>query len=153
MIDQLVERLGLPLMVKPAAGGSALGATIVRDAGDLPGALVASFGYADTALIERFVVGTEITVAVIDTGDGPQALPAVEIDALGGPYDYAARYTAGATEFYVPARVSDAGGGRRRPGSPSSPTRCSGWPTSAVPTASSTRTAASTSSRSTSRLA
>jgi D-alanine-D-alanine ligase len=68
---------------------------------------VASFGYADTALIERFVVGTELTVAVIDTGDGPQALPAVEIDALGGPYDYAARYTAGSTEFYVPARVSD----------------------------------------------
>lgn len=107
VIDQLVERLGLPLMVKPACGGSALGATIVRDAGDLPGALVASFGYADTALIERFVVGTEITVAVLDTGDGPVALPAVEIDALGGPYDYAARYTAGATEFYVPARVSD----------------------------------------------
>ncbi len=107
VIDQLVLRLGLPLMVKPACGGSALGATIVRDAGELPGALVASFGYADTALIERFVTGTEITVSVLDTGDGPVALPAVEIDALGGPYDYAARYTAGATEFYVPARVSD----------------------------------------------
>ncbi len=108
VIEQLVERLGLPLMVKPAAGGSALGATIVREPVDLPGALVASFGYADTALIERFVTGTELTVAVIDTGDGPKALPAVEIDALGGPYDYAARYTAGSTEFYVPARVSDA---------------------------------------------
>ncbi len=107
VIDQLVLRLGLPLMVKPAYGGSALGATIVRDAGELPGALVASFGYAETALIERFVTGTEITVSVLDTGDGPVALPAVEIDALGGPYDYAARYTAGATEFYVPARVSD----------------------------------------------
>jgi D-alanine-D-alanine ligase len=107
VITHLVERLGLPLMVKPAYGGSALGATIVTEAGQLPGALVASFGYAETALIERFVVGTEITVAVIDTGDGPHALPAVEIDALGGPYDYAARYTAGATEFYVPARVSD----------------------------------------------
>ena len=107
VIGQLVERLGLPLMVKPAHGGSALGATIVREAGDLPSALVASFGYADTALIERFVAGIELTVSVLDTGDGPKALPAVEIDALGGPYDYAARYTAGATEFYVPARVSD----------------------------------------------
>lgn len=107
VIHHLVSRLGLPLMVKPAWGGSALGATIVREASELPGALVASFGYAETALIERFVVGTEVTVSVIDTGSGPQALPAVEIDALGGPYDYAARYTAGATEFYVPARVSE----------------------------------------------
>ena len=107
VIGQLVERLGLPLMVKPAYGGSALGASIVREAGELPSALVSSFGYADTALIERFVVGTEVTMTVIDTGAGPQALPAVEIDALGGPYDYAARYTAGATEFYVPARISD----------------------------------------------
>ncbi len=106
VIAELVGRLGLPLMVKPARGGSALGASIVTDAADLPGALVASFGYDDTALIERFVVGTEITVAVIDTGDGPYALPAVEIDALGGPYDYAARYTAGTTEFYAPARIS-----------------------------------------------
>ncbi len=108
VISHLVERLGLPLMVKPAWGGSALGASIVREAGELPGALVSSFGYAETALIERFVTGTELTVSVIDTGSGPHALPAVEIDALGGPYDYAARYTAGATEFYVPARVSDA---------------------------------------------
>ena len=78
-------------------------------------ALVASFGYADTALIERFVSGTELTVAVLDPGDGPQALPAVEIDALGGRYDYAARYTAGSTEFYVPARLPAAvGRGRRR---------------------------------------
>jgi D-alanine-D-alanine ligase len=106
VISQLVDRLGLPLMVKPAHGGSALGVSVVGEASELPGALVASFGYADTALIERFVEGTEIAVAVIDAGEGPVALPAVEIEPLDGPYDYAARYTAGATEFYVPARVS-----------------------------------------------
>ncbi len=108
VIALLVDRLGLPLMVKPASGGSALGASIVREARELPAALVSTFGYADTALIERFVVGTEITVAVMDSGSGPEAMPAVEIDALGGAYDYAARYTAGATEFYVPARVDAA---------------------------------------------
>jgi D-alanine-D-alanine ligase len=106
VISQLVEHLGLPLMVKPAQGGSALGATVVREASELPGALAASYGSSATALIERFVAVTEITVSVIYTGSGPVALPAVEIDALGGPYDYAARYTAGATEFYVPARIS-----------------------------------------------
>jgi D-alanine-D-alanine ligase len=105
VIAQIVERLGLPLMVKPAAGGSALGATIVREPGDLPGALVASFGYADTALIERFVEGTEIAVTVLDRGDGPQALAPVEIAAREGHYDYSARYTAGSTSFHVPARL------------------------------------------------
>jgi len=49
----------------------------------------------------------EVAVGVIDTGDGPRALPAVEIVPDGGFYDYAARYTAGTTEFYVPARLAD----------------------------------------------
>ncbi|MGH3314777.1 MAG: D-alanine--D-alanine ligase family protein, partial [Nocardioidaceae bacterium] len=57
--------------------------------------------------VERFVAGTEVTVSVVDTGDGPRALPAVEIRPDGGVYDYSARYTAGSTEFFVPAKVSD----------------------------------------------
>jgi D-alanine-D-alanine ligase len=106
VLDRIVTRLGLPLFVKPARGGSALGATRVASAEDLPSAMIGCFAYGDTALIERCVVGTEVAVGVIDTGDGPQALPAVEIRPLGGVYDYAARYTAGQTEFYVPARLS-----------------------------------------------
>jgi D-alanine-D-alanine ligase len=106
VLDRIVARLGLPLFVKPARGGSALGATRVASAEDLPSAMIGCFAYGDTALIERCVVGTEIAVGVIDTGDGPQALPAVEIRPLGGGYDYAARYTAGQTEFYAPARLS-----------------------------------------------
>jgi D-alanine-D-alanine ligase len=57
------------------------------------------------ALIERLISGTEVAVGVIDLGHGPQALPAVEIVPGEGEYDYAARYTAGKTEFYVPARL------------------------------------------------
>jgi D-alanine-D-alanine ligase len=53
------------------------------------------------------VVGTEVAVPVIDTGDGPHALPVVAIEPDGGVYDYAARYTAGSTEFHVPAKLSD----------------------------------------------
>ncbi len=105
VLDAVVERLGLPLMVKPTRGGSSLGAGVVREAGDLPAAMVAAFAYADTALIERFVAGTEVAVSVVDTGDGPVALPVVEIVPDGGFYDYGARYTAGATEFFVPARL------------------------------------------------
>ncbi len=107
MLDAVVARLGLPLMVKPTRGGSSLGASVVRSAADLPGAMMAAFAYGDTALIERFVTGTEVAVSVVDDGSGPRALPVVEIVPDGGFYDYGARYTAGATEFFVPARLPD----------------------------------------------
>ena len=103
----LVERLGLPLMVKPTSGGSSLGATVVRREIELPAAMVGCFAYGSTALVESYVTGTEVAVSVVDTDDGPVALPAVEIVPDGGFYDYAARYTAGTTEFFVPARLPE----------------------------------------------
>lgn len=106
VLERIVATLGLPLFVKPARGGSALGASRVMTAEELPGAMISCFAYGDTALIERCVVGTEIAVGVIDLGEGPQALPAVEIHPLTGGYDYAARYTAGQTRFYTPARLA-----------------------------------------------
>ena len=108
VLDRIVERFGLPLMVKPARGGSALGATVVRTRDELPTAMVGCFSYGDVALVERFVTGTEVAVTVIDTGGGPVALPATEIAALDGSFDYAARYTAGMTEYHTPARLSAA---------------------------------------------
>ncbi|MFJ2028099.1 D-alanine--D-alanine ligase [Streptosporangium sp. NPDC087985] len=106
VLSRIVERLGLPLFVKPSRGGSALGASIVRTAEDLPAAMVGCFAYGDTALIERCIEGVEIAVSVVDLGEGPVALPAVEIVPDNGVYDYAARYTAGHTEFFAPARLS-----------------------------------------------
>ncbi len=103
----LVSGLGLPLFVKPAKGGSALGCSVVREAAELPGAMVNAFAYGDTALVEAFVVGAEVAVPVVDTGDGPRALPVVSITPDGGVYDYTARYTAGSTEFQVPAKLDD----------------------------------------------
>jgi D-alanine-D-alanine ligase len=105
VIDLIVARLGLPLYVKPSRGGSALGAGAVHTAAELPAAVLSCFAYGDTALIERLVAGTEVAVGVLDLGEGPQALPVVEIVPGEGGYDYAARYTAGKTEFYVPARL------------------------------------------------
>lgn len=107
VLDAIVRRLGLPLFVKPARGGSALGATAVRTVGELPSAMVGCFAYDETALVERFVEGTEVAVSVVDTGDGPSVLPPVEIHADGDVYDYTARYTAGTTEFFTPARLTD----------------------------------------------
>src|SRR6476619_2947004 len=73
----LVERLGLPLMVKPARGGSALRASVVRTAEELPSAMVGAFAYGNVALIEQLVTGLEVAVPVLDDGSGPRALPAV----------------------------------------------------------------------------
>lgn len=106
VLDLVHARFGLPLMVKPAQGGSGLGATVVREASALPTAMVACFAYHGTALIEPFVAGTGVAVAVVDAGDGPVALPAVEIVPHGGVYDYAARYTAGLTTWHAPARLT-----------------------------------------------
>lgn len=106
VMELIVGRLGLPLIVKPTRSGSALGCTLVRTAEELPGAMVNAYAYGPVALLERYVVGTEVAVPVVDEGDGPRALPVVEIQPDGGVYDYSARYTAGSTNFVVPAGLS-----------------------------------------------
>jgi D-alanine-D-alanine ligase len=101
----VVAKLGLPLVVKPSRGGSALGVTMVGSAAELPQAMVDCFAYGDIALIERAVVGVELATSVITTNNGPVALPPVEI-VTDGPYDYDARYNPGRTEYFTPARLS-----------------------------------------------
>jgi D-alanine-D-alanine ligase len=107
VLDLIVARLGLPLMVKPASGGSALGAQKVTRVEDLPAAMVSCFAYGDTVLVERFVDGVEVALSVVDLGEGPEALPAVEIEPESGVFDYTARYTPGLTEYHAPARLAD----------------------------------------------
>jgi D-alanine-D-alanine ligase len=107
VLDSLVARIGLPLVVKPTRGGSSLGVAIVREDSELAGAMVGCFAYADTAMLESYVPGTEVAVTVIEDADGVlSALPAVEIVPDSGVYDYASRYTAGTTEFFAPARLT-----------------------------------------------
>lgn len=99
-VDRIALALGFPLAVKPATGGSSFGLTIVEESAQLPQAIIGAFSYGEVALIEGFVAGTEVAVAVLDG----EALPVVEIQPKTGAYDFAARYTPGATEFHVPAR-------------------------------------------------
>jgi D-alanine-D-alanine ligase len=105
VLDRIVARFGVPLMVKPAQGGSALGAMQIRDADELPAAMVSCLSYGDTVLIEPYVDGVEVAVSVVDLGSGPEALPAVEIVPASGVFDYASRYTAGMTTYHTPARL------------------------------------------------
>lgn len=107
VLTAMVDRLGLPMMLKPDQGGSALGAQVVRDAADLPAAMVDCLAYGNTVLAERFTAGVEVAVTVIETEDGPTPLPPVEIVPAAGVYDYTSRYTAGLTQFHTPARLTD----------------------------------------------
>lgn len=118
LIDAILGHLGLPLMLKPRHGGSALGASVVREAAEIPHALVNAFAYGDVVLVEHFVSGTDLAITVLDGAagelgpagtdgvSGPVALPAVEIVPTSGVFDYESRYTAGLTTYFTPARLS-----------------------------------------------
>ena len=107
VLELIGSELGNHVVVKPASGGSAQGVSIVTQAEDLPRAMVDAFTYHDVALIEKYISGTEVAVTVTDGPSGAQALPAVEIVPLEGVYSFEARYNAGETTFFVPARLSD----------------------------------------------
>jgi D-alanine-D-alanine ligase len=114
-MERVQEDLGFPLVVKPAAGGSALGVKFARAAEELPGALVGAFSYDRTVLIERYVAGRDLGVSVIDGALGeepisepgrPLALPAVEaVPREEDFYDYESRYEIGKTTFVCPAEL------------------------------------------------
>jgi len=108
VLETVTDSLGLPLIVKPAHGGSAQGVSWVDTTDDLRKAMVHAFTYSDSALIEQRIIGAEICITIIDTGEGPTAIQPVEIEPLSGHYDFEARYTAGQTTFYTPPRLQQA---------------------------------------------
>jgi D-alanine-D-alanine ligase len=104
-LEEIEGRLGFPLVVKPAAQGSALGVRFAASRDDIPEALVAAFSYDDRVLLERHVSGRELAVSLLD-GD---ALPIVEVRAKEEDrFNYEARYEIGRTEYVCPAELPDA---------------------------------------------
>jgi len=99
LVDSVI---GLPLVVKPVTGGSALGVSVVRVEEELPGALVQAYAYASDVLLEAHVEGLEVTVPVLDLGNGPKALAPMLIEVPEGTfYDYQARYDASSNVRYT----------------------------------------------------
>jgi D-alanine-D-alanine ligase len=96
---------GFPLVVKPAEQGSALGLTKVETAEQLPEALLGALGYGDKAIVEKWIDGCELAVSVLGSAEDPEVLPPVEMVAKSGIFDYAAMYTRGETDYFVPARL------------------------------------------------
>ena len=110
---ELVARaagLGFPLVLKPAASGSSFGVSFPADAAALGRDVDALLGAVDVALAERRIVGIELSCGVLDHGDRLEALPVIEIVPDPSKYsyfDYEAKYTPGASEEIVPARIED----------------------------------------------
>jgi D-alanine-D-alanine ligase len=101
-LPAIEQRLGFPLVVKPAGQGSALGIKFAAGAEDVPGALVAAFSYGDKVLLERHVHGRDLAVSVLDR----EVLPVVEAVPTDEEfYDFEARYEIGRTQFACPAEL------------------------------------------------
>lgn len=102
---KLVEDFGLPLVIKSNSQGSAVGVSIVRHESEIEAAITKAFQFDQEVLVEEYIAGTEITVAVL--GNPPEALPAIEIVPHNDFYDYEAKYQPGMSDHLIPPRLPE----------------------------------------------
>lgn len=102
-VKQIIDsEFGFPAVIKPNDQGSTVGLTICKSPDKLEEALSNAFKYSDRILVEEYIAGRELTVAVIED----HSLPALEIRPKHGIYDYECKYTSGMSEYIVPAEIS-----------------------------------------------
>lgn len=106
LAKEIKDEFGVPVVVKAAAQGSSIGVIIVESAGDVDFAVAEAFKYCDHIVVEEFIKGKELTVSILGNEE-PKALPIIEIVPQSGRYDYTSKYTKGATEYIVPAKLAD----------------------------------------------
>ncbi len=99
--EEILKTVGLPMVVKPAGGGSSVGVSIVREEKDLLPAIELALSYEPKAVAEEYVKGREFSVGVL----GGRALPPIEIKPKTGFYDYKNKYQSGMTEEICPADI------------------------------------------------
>lgn len=102
--EEVVARLGLPVVVKPSKEGSSVGLTVVKKIEDLAPAIDLAFRHDDEVMIEKFIPGRELTVGIL----GDDVLPVGEIISRNEIYDYEAKYTAGMAVEVFPADIPEA---------------------------------------------
>ncbi|NQT67450.1 MAG: D-alanine--D-alanine ligase [Actinobacteria bacterium] len=105
LLPFIVKKIGLPLVVKPSAQGSALGIKLVNKAEDLPDAIISALGYSKKVILEKFIDGIELAVSIIGK-EKPNALPIVEIVPKKKLFDFESRSKVGETDYFIPARIS-----------------------------------------------
>ncbi len=97
--SSIIDRLGLPLVIKPNNSGSSVGISIVKEPSTLKTAITEAFRYSRQVIAQKYIAGSELTVSIL----GERALPVVEIKVKEGWYDYQNKYTKGKTIYEVPA--------------------------------------------------
>jgi D-alanine-D-alanine ligase len=103
--NMITGELGLPLFVKPNAGGSSFGITKVKDANDLKPALLKAWNESNEAIIEEFIEGREYTCGLVKLKDEKLIFPVTEVIPKNEFFDFEAKYTPGATDEITPARL------------------------------------------------
>ncbi len=105
--EEILATFGIPVVIKAADQGSSIGVEIVKVAENVPQALEAVFKYSDLVLVEECISGKELTCGVMEENDELVALPIVLIAPHSGSYDLHSKYTKGATDYFVPAPLSE----------------------------------------------
>jgi D-alanine-D-alanine ligase len=101
-IEEVHGSFGYPVIVKPRGEGSSVGLTKAHNAAELAAAIDSALEHDTWALVERFVKASEVHVWILDG----RVLGAIEVVPKNGLYDYASKYTAGATEYFCPPRIA-----------------------------------------------
>lgn len=103
VVDRIKNELGFPVVIKPNDQGSTVGLSICKSESEVGNALILAYKYSDRVLIEEYIPGRELTVAVLDNNP----LPVLEIKPKHGIYDYECKYTSGMSEYIVPAPLPE----------------------------------------------
>jgi D-alanine-D-alanine ligase len=105
-INSIIENIGLPCFIKPNNGGSSCGTSRVNHSGEILPALERALGEDREAIIEKLLVGTEVTCGLFKTGETSEVFPVTEIISKKEFFDYEAKYTPGMSDEITPARIS-----------------------------------------------
>ncbi len=101
VIKRIESEFGFPAVIKPNDQGSTVGLTVCKNSSEVNDALELSFRFSAKTIIEEYIPGKELTVAILED----KALPVLEIKPKSGLYDYASKYTSGMSEYIVPAEI------------------------------------------------
>lgn len=105
---ELLKAFSLPLVIKPVDSGSSVGVSIIKKAEELNNGLKEAFRHSEKIIIEKFIRGRELTVAVMGLGETARALPVIEIiPKISAWFDHKAKYEVGGSEEVCPAQIPD----------------------------------------------
>ena len=107
-IDEIIDKLGLPIVLKPMDGGSSCGVSIINKIEELESAIKTAFTYGNEIIIEGFIKGRELTVPVVEINKEIKALPVIEIiPKISEWFDYKAKYEDNGSLEVCPAEVDE----------------------------------------------